>query len=295
LTLLAVLVPALAMLLGRGAKRGRAMKSHTGVAPNAFVLLLIGLAAMLVIGPEFFYLRDQFGTRINTIFKFYYQAWMLWSLAAAFGVAVLLQSLRGLWRRVVALSLIFLLLVGLTYPFFGLLNRTDSFRLGRAWELLNSIRVGQDEQQVNFARRELASLWTLDYFDYVQRQMPDEAAALRWLQSAPDGVVAEAIGGSYTEYARVSTYTGLPTVLGWPGHESQWRGGYGEQGSRQADVQTLYAVTEWETAKEILDRYAIRYVYVGSLERMEPLQEAKFSRFLHLAFQQGEVKIYELP
>ena len=292
LTLLGLLVPALAFLLGQS---GRGKRSATGSAPQGFLLLLIGLAALLVIGPEFLYLRDQFGTRINTIFKFYYQAWMLWSLAAAFGAAVLLDSLRGVRKAVFATGLAIVLVVGLVYPYLGVRNHTDSLRLGRAWKLLNSLRLSQDDQQREFTRSELASLWTLDYFDYVQRQTPDEAAAIRWLQSAPDGVVAEAIGGSYTGYGRVSTYTGLPTVLGWPGHESQWRGGYVEQGSRLDDIRTLYAVADWETAKEILERYAIRYVYVGSLERIEPLQEAKFSRFLHLAFQQGDVTIYEVP
>jgi uncharacterized membrane protein len=220
---------------------------------------------------------------------------MLWSLSAAFGIAVLLQSLRGLWVGTFTLGLLVLLVVGLTYPVFGLSNRTGSFRLGRARELVQELLVGQDEGQRANARNQLASLWTLDYFEYVQRQTPDEAAAMRWLNSAPDGVVAEAIGGSYSGYARISTYTGLPTVLGWPGHESQWRGGYAEQGTRQADIKALFAVADWEEAKEILDRYSIRYVYLGNLERMEPLQETKFSQFLYLAFQQGDVTIYEVP
>ena len=53
------------------------------VETKAFVLLLVLIGALLVVVPEFVYLRDQFGTRMNTIFKFYYQAWILWSLAGA--------------------------------------------------------------------------------------------------------------------------------------------------------------------------------------------------------------------
>ena len=45
------------------------------------------IAAALVIFPEFFYLRDLFGTRMNTIFKFYYQAWILFGLSAAYAVS----------------------------------------------------------------------------------------------------------------------------------------------------------------------------------------------------------------
>ena len=67
--------------------------------------------------------------------------------------------------------------------------------------------------------------WTLDGADYRYRDNSDEMSAIEWLRTAPYGIVAEAIGGSYSEYARVSTYSGQPTVLGWQGHESQWRGG----------------------------------------------------------------------
>jgi uncharacterized membrane protein len=84
-------------------------------------------------------------------------------------------------------------------------------------------------------------------------------------------------------------------VLGWPGHESQWRGGYEEQGSRQGDIETLYATADWSTAKDILARYNIRYVFVGNLERGALLQEEKFMSRMRLAFHQGNVAVYEAP
>jgi len=253
------------------------------------------LGALLVIGPEFLYLRDLFGTRINTIFKFYYQAWILWSIAAAFGVAVLQQTLRGVWAFIFNAALILLVTIGLAYPCYSLPNRTGNFRLERVLPLLNEIRISETESLREESRQELDSLWTLDYFNTVEANDPDEAAALRWLQTAPDGVVAEAIGGSYSGYGRVSVYTGLPTVLGWPFHEYQWRGTFSIQGAREADIKTLYASNDWQTAKDILDRYDIRYVYVGDLERAEPLQEEKFTQSLRVAFQSGNVTIYEVP
>lgn len=302
LTLLAVLIPALAFLIAD-------QRSPKGTLPqivdnkpssivnlqSSFVLLLITLGTLLVLGPEFVYLRDQFGTRINTVFKFYYQAWMLWSLAAAYGIAVLIRKSRGGWNIAVQVGLVLLLIVGLTYPVFGISTQTGNFRIERAFQLMKTLRTGENEDARSNARQELDSLWTLDYFDMYQRQNPDEAAAIRWLSNAPDGVVAEAIGGSYSGYARVSTLTGQPTPLGWPGHESQWRGGYEEQGSRQGDVETLYATNDWALAETIISRYNIRYIYVGGLERGEPLQEEKFQNHLRVAFQQGQVTIYEMP
>jgi len=304
LTLLTVLVPAFALLLSR--KHG--LETEEGEEDDdttveqlplrgstVFVLLIIILGALLLIGPEFFYLRDQFGTRINTVFKFYYQAWMLWSLAAAYGIAFLSQKLRAGWNITFGVGLALVLLAGLTYPVLGILERTNDFQLSRAFSLLGTIQSSDDETTRTIARQELDDLWTLDYFDMVQRQNPEEAAAIRWLQSAPDGVVAEAIGGSYSGYGRVSTLTGLPTVLGWPGHESQWRGGYEEQGSRQGDITSLYATPDWQVAQEIIARYNVRYVFVGNLERGQPLQEEKFQRNMRVAFQLGNVTVYEAP
>ena len=53
---------------------------------SGFALLLIGMGLCLTLFTDFFYLKDNFGVRINTIFKLYYQAWVVWSIAAAYGV-----------------------------------------------------------------------------------------------------------------------------------------------------------------------------------------------------------------
>ena len=62
---------------------------------TGFVMLLIGMGLCLALFCEFFYLKDNFYVRINTVFKLYYQAWALWSIAAAYVLySVLLK--RGL-------------------------------------------------------------------------------------------------------------------------------------------------------------------------------------------------------
>jgi uncharacterized membrane protein len=120
-------------------------------------------------------------------------------------------------------------------------------------------------------------------------------AGIRWLRDAPAGVVVEAVGGSYSEYARVATVSGQPNVLGWPGHESQWRGGSAEMGSRQSDIETIYRSGRWEEVKQLLEKYSIRYVFVGPLERSTYLvNEAKFDTYLEVVFRQGDVTIYEV-
>jgi uncharacterized membrane protein len=165
--------------------------------------------------------------------------------------------------------LAFVLLAGLTYPALGFASRTNNFKP--------------------------ASGFTLDDFDRVQRENPDEAAAILWLRSAPDGVVAEAVGGAYSGYARISIYTGLPTVIGWENHEGQWRDS-ALQGSRRHDIETLYTTPDWVIAQQIVKFYNIRYIYVGGLERSTyRVGEEKFNAFLKRVFQQGNVVIYEVP
>jgi len=128
--------------------------------------------------------------------------------------------------------------------------------------------------------------------------LPSDREAIRWMNANLEpGVVAEAIGGSYTYYGRVSVHTGFPTVLGWPGHESQWRGGAREMGNREADIRTLYQSTDWPETRAILETYGIRYVYVGELERSayRPIFEGKFEAFLEHVYQNEAVAIYAMP
>jgi uncharacterized membrane protein len=107
-------------------------------------------------------------------------------------------------------------------------------------------------------------------------------------------VIVEANGGSYTYAARISTHTGLPTLLGWGGHELQWRGNYEEPGRREPDIRTLYTTRDVKGALTLLEKYDITYVYMGDLERQTfgPTGLSKFERFMDPVFQQGGVTIY---
>ena len=69
--------------------------SSSGNPADIFVSLMLLVGFGLIIVPEFFYLRDFFGTRMNTIFKFYYQVWILMGLASAYLWNRLNQILEG--------------------------------------------------------------------------------------------------------------------------------------------------------------------------------------------------------
>jgi YYY domain-containing protein len=267
-----VLIIGMALSYLTAAKAQGESESTAERSPIPFVLMFILFGGLLVMAPEFVYLRDQFGSRMNTVFKFYYQAWALWSLAAAFGFVVLVKELRGVKLGLFAIVMAAVLVVGLTYPALSLPNKTDNFNAA------------------NPDRR------TLDGAAYLGAYNPDDYAAIQWLTQAPLGIVVEAVGGSYSEFARVATYSGQPTVLGWPGHESQWRGGYNEMGNRGDDIKRLYETANWDEANAILKQYEIHYVYIGPLESTTyTMNEEKFARNLAEIYRHGQVVIYEVP
>lgn len=263
-TLVIVLIAGLGFLLGLSSEENRTdNEEHQAIL---FVLLMFVLGGVMVLAPEFVYLQDSFGTRMNTVFKFYYQAWMLWALGAGFASVVIL--LKGkLFSKILLILVIF---VGCLYPALAYPNRTNNFQPSQGY--------------------------SLDASAYFSNFYPDEAAAVQWLSQAPDGVVAEAIGGQYSAYARVATLSGQQTVLGWPGHEGQWRGGYTEVGSREADIRRLYESGDWGTALEIIQQYDIQYIYLGSLERNTyGVSLEKFEQNLKVGFQQGDAMVFVVP
>jgi YYY domain-containing protein len=251
------------------AQPGRAAPSSRLPAPDLFALILIGVGLLLPLTVEFVYLRDLFGSRMNTVFKFYFQAWVLLGLAAAYGAAVISNRLRGMGGIAWRLALTLLVLGGLVYPVLAIPNKTGNF----------------------------SGTPTLDGMAWLETVHPDDYAAIRWLQAnAPDSaVILEAPGESYRYAGRVSALTGLPTLLGWGFHEYQWRGSYDEPARREPDIDILYNSVDPVQTLTLLNKYDITYVYVGPLEREQysPSGLAKFERLMDVVYQQGEVTIYK--
>ncbi|MFN3762341.1 MAG: DUF2298 domain-containing protein [Anaerolineae bacterium] len=234
------------------------------------VRLLIAAGAALTLAVEFFYLRDHFGTRMNTVFKFYFQAWTMWGIAAAYALARF--WIRGpRWAARAGAALVAL---GLVYPALAIPTRA----------------------------REYGGPPTLDGAAHLRPLYGPDMAAIDWLNAHVDGVpvILEAPGDRYRAYiyeGRVSAFTGLPTLLGWGGHEHQWRGDYAEPARREPDIQTLYTTTDADRALTLLKQYGIQYVYVGLLEqsRYPPDGLAKFARIGEIIYDANGVKIFRIP
>jgi YYY domain-containing protein len=252
-----------------------------------FALLCAVAGLLLTLSVEFVYLVDNFGVRMNTIFKFYFQAWVLMAVASAFAVYWLTQGAAAALRReehdspagaralrAGFLSAFWLLFaMGMVYPLLGNYSRAGGF------------------QQPP----------TLDGTAYLAQSQPEDYAAIAWLNEnvgdAPVILETPGEGGSsYVYEGRVSALTGLPTLLGWAGHEGQWRGSYEIQNTREPDILTIYSTLDPGVAEALLREYGVAYVYVGPLERSkyDPRALTKFGRFMEIVYQEAGVTIYKM-
>jgi uncharacterized membrane protein len=139
---------------------------------------------------------------------------------------------------------------------------------------------------------------TLDGAAFLERSKPADAAAIKWLAAQPGRpVVVEAVGGDYQEYARVSTFSGLPTIIGWIGHQLQWRSQLDEYDRRQEDVDSLYSRADREEVLRMLRRYRAGFVFVGSLERERYGDQVgpRLGQWLSPVFQRDGTTVFAVP
>ncbi|MGE5276834.1 MAG: hypothetical protein ACM3SU_07555, partial [Acidobacteriota bacterium] len=86
----------------------------------------------------------------------------------------------------------------------------------------------------------------------------------------------------YQEFARISSHTGLPTVMGWANHEGLWRSNDPEVNVRAQLVRGFYSTADEETALEIVKKFGVQYVVLGDLERSAHPNADHVSSFLFL-------------
>ncbi len=265
-----------------------ALRAKKLLQSDIFVFLLIILSTFLIILPEFIYLKDIYPAhyRANTMFKLVFQSFIMLSIASGYIIVRIISSVRrkALSAPKKILTICYLLLaicltsLVMTYPYLA----------------INSYYGLDQKDERGRPKRPIGLDGTL----YLKQTYPDDFKAIEWLNKnvSNQPVILEAQGDSYTDYARVSANTGLPTVLGWTVHEWLWRGAYDVPSPRIEEVKTLYETTDIQTAKRLIEKYKISYIFIGTLEyqKYPSLSEPKFQQLGDIAYQNQSTKIYKI-
>ncbi|MRR32731.1 hypothetical protein EG834_20925, partial [bacterium] len=260
--------------------------------PKRAVLFMIGTAAVLTLAVEVVVLVGDIN-RMNTVFKFYLQAWTLFSLSAAAGLFWLLPQIetrwktgwRNVWTGFVGMLVVFALFYPLTAAPSKIRDRISA-----------------------------AAPHTLDGMAYMQTaQYHDEKGlldlngdykAIRWLQENVIGspVIVEANTVEYRWGSRFSIYTGLPATIGWNWHQRQQRATIPDTSiwARIDEVAVFYNTTNLDQAVNFLRKYNVKYIMVGQLERVtyDPFGIAKFAmdegQYWKQVYSDNTTAIYEV-
>ena len=215
--------------------------------PDLFAIIM-GLCAIgLVLIPEFVYVRDIYengNARANTMFKLTYQAYILFGMTMGYGIFRMLVTARQKVFKI--FSVVGLVLLCWTFGYFG--NSVN------AW-------FGNVLDPSGYKG--------LDATSFLENDFAEDASAIRWMKEniKDSPVILEANGDSYTDYERVSAMTGLPTVLGWYVHEWLWRNDTADLNEKSADIEKIYTSTDQSEVEELLKKYNVEYIFVGSTER----------------------------
>lgn len=272
---------------------------HLKERERSFTLLLGSVACALVAFCEIIFLRDVFVNqvpRMNTVFKFYFQAWALLSIVGGVGIYFVFDSLlpSSSWRALVpsgrwmytvscalwSVALLVFLLMGAVYPLTAVTQRYSG----------------------------LTRDTSLDGMNYMQSSDPSDYEAIRWINAniTGDPVIVEAPGGEYTMYGRVSVFTGLPSPINWEGHEWQWRVNWVNRDlnsldffRRVTDVNQIYTDKSPQDVLSLMARYNAQYLYVGNQEQntyfASGVNLQRFSAFMRVVYQRDGVTIYQVP
>jgi YYY domain-containing protein len=241
------------------------------IPEDRLAIAYVATAFFLILFCQRVYIYD----RMNTFFKLYLEAWLLFATATAVLV------FRGKERRG-------------TWEHWAWPGRAAVALLGVA-ALFTSVTGVRGAVGRHFAPYDGP---TLDGLSYLETSHPGEYRAVLWMRRSIEGTPAilEAQGPSYQDFGRIAMLTGLPTVIGWDYHVKQRGNSDTEIDARKRAVEAIYSTPDSARAEALLKRYRVAYVYVGWLERKTypaaGLQKFKANPAFELVYENPEAQVY---
>jgi len=251
-----------AILLARPALRGRRDGCVLPVR-DRLALTLAGTGLLTAVACEIVYVSDLFAStslyRMNTVFKMYRLAWLLFGVASpAFVIRLLARKGGASTGRAGSIaarvSVATILAAALIYPVLGTAAwlRARCAQAGRAGGALAAAQSPGADAEALFR-----TLYPGDA----------EAASFVAARASSGEAVLEETGEPYTWSSRIATFSGVPTVLGWGNHEAVWRQGWQGVLERSADVQSIYQEPTAGRPCDLVRRYGVRWIVIGERER----------------------------
>lgn len=261
----------------------------------AFIMVLAGTAMTIVIAVDIIRVSGDID-RMNTVFKFYLQVWILMAIVSItlivkilkrmsldYRLGSLLKARNTIWMAVLGM-----LLIGASiYPILG----TKS-RLKTRFETLPLTLNGMDYMEQGVYQDQKGEI-----------DLKEDFEAIGWIRENVEGshIILEGLTPNYRWGGRISAYTGLPNVIGWRWHQDQQRWDYRWAIEERArEVNLIYSTDKPSIAKELIEKYGISYIYVGQLERLyypaagiKKFEESMFSTLEQL-YKKDNVSIYKI-
>ncbi len=249
----------------------RSWKSAT--KSDFFVLALLTTSWLLIILPEIIYVKDIYAAshhRANTMFKLTYQAFVMSYISSGYVAIKLIETCQKTWVRVVVIFSTAVIFGGiLWYPNFAIKSYYG----------------------------ELKNYKGLSGETWLKTTHPETYDTIHWFRKNVVGqpTILEAPGDSYTEANVISSYTGLPTVVGWFVHEWLWRGSADLPQRRNQDVDVIYTSTDVNLTKRLLDSYDVRFIIVGPQENKKypNINTEKIKSLGEAVYKRGSMTVYK--
>ena len=240
-----------------------------------FSLILIFVSLILIQFPEILFLDDNFSSpteRMNTVFKFYYASWILLATVSGYTIYCMMNKFAPYFKLKKSLFLLYALL----FIVF----------LGSSYYTVAAFKYNVDNSELEEFNLNGVSVWKAD-----------ERQAIEYFKQNANytDVILEAVGPDYSQFSRISSGTGLSTVLGWVGHEYQWRGNLEIINQRKDDIVRLYSSVDVDESQTLINKYDIEYIYIGENERNIYGDQGinKFYKIMDLVYEESGVLIFK--
>jgi YYY domain-containing protein len=232
----------------------------------AFVIFICGIGLFLI--PEFIYVLDIYPShpRSNTMFKLGFQAFIMFGIGSGYVMSRLFfETVKDFpHKKAVTAGGIFILICAFMYPVFAIPQWYGDFVPSRV--------AGLDGTSYMYTQTRDYKGAGMSDEEMVAVSMADDHALVQYINENITGapVIAEANGDAYTINGRISVNTGLQNVFNWYFHQFLWRSSNSELlDGRRDDIENFYKSQDAEFARRIIDKYNIKYIVVGEIERLK--------------------------